>query len=337
MDPLNPGSAPRSLAPIAEIASLAPEALAARLTALADDLRLAYAANTQRAWRASWRVWSAFCDDTQQPVLPATPVSLRAFLMARIATGKKRSTLELNLWTLELVHQLVGLAWPLHTVEGRLMWRGIRRTHLTARQKQKRGLSIDQIERMLARLDPQVAIDVRDAALICVGYETGLRRSNVVALMMEHISWKPNGTTGVLVDRSKTDQEGEGRVKTLSGKTTERLQAWVALAGIVEGPLFRSVPRSRKPDRFANALSDRDVARIYKRRAAVVGIEADEIAGHSTRIGAAQDLSAAGYSGAAIMQEIGWQSERSLFRYTEHLEAERGAMAQFLRRRSSTS
>ena len=60
-------------------------------------------------------------------------------------------------------------------------------------------------------------------------------------------------------------------------------------------------------------------APAHKQRAAAVGLEAKEIAGRSTRIGAVQDLLAAGYSSAQIMREVGWNSERMLFRYTEHL------------------
>jgi hypothetical protein len=73
----------------------------------------AYANNTKRAWRASWRVWVEFCEATGAPRLLATLDTLRAFLRARIATGKRRATLELNVSTLAMVHTLVGLSWPL--------------------------------------------------------------------------------------------------------------------------------------------------------------------------------------------------------------------------------
>src|SRR5581483_2705162 len=135
------------LLPLAEIVGLAPEGLAERLAALADDLHLAYAANTRRAWRASWRVWRAFCLSAEPPwpVLPVSVDSLRAFLNARVAAGKRRATVDLNVSSLAMVHKLAGLPWPLDTLPGKLMWRGIRRA-LPARQRQKRGLSIADIE-----------------------------------------------------------------------------------------------------------------------------------------------------------------------------------------------
>lgn len=72
----------------------------------------------------------------------------------------------------------------------------------------------------------------------------------------------------------------------------------------------------------ANRLSDRDVPRIYKRRAVAVGMEEiEEIAGHSTRIGAAQDMLAAGYGEAEIVHEVGWTDARRLYHYTQHMQA----------------
>jgi site-specific recombinase XerD len=322
--------------PLAEIAALAPEGLAERLAALAQDLHLAYAANTRRAWRAGWRVWVAFCTTAEPawPVLPVSVDSLRAFLQARVAADIQRATLDLNVSTLRMVHRLAGIpAWPLDTLEGELMWRGIRRK-LSKRQRQKDGLSIDHIGRMLVPLDPSVPIDARDGALLPVAYETQLRRSFLVAMDLEHVlRWDADGTATVLIPKNKEDQEGQGRVKVLTADTTRRLRHWIATAGITEGALWRSVPNRHTPDRFAERLGDGDVARIYKRRATAVGLEATEIAGHSTRIGAAQDMVADGFKNAEIMQEVGWTSEKQLHRYTEHLAAKRGAMARFLKRR----
>lgn len=324
--------------PIAEIVALAPEGLAERLAALAQDLQLAYAANTRRAWRAGWRVWVAFCTTAAPawPVLPVSVDSLRAFLQARVAAGIRRATLDLNVSTLRMVHRLAGIpAWPLDTLAGELMWRGIRRA-LSARQHQKDGLSIDAIERLLVPLNPSVPIDARDGALILVAYETQLRRSFLVAMNLEHVlRWDADGTATVLIPKNKEDPEGKGRLKVLTADTTRRLRHWIATAGITSGALWRSVPNRHKPNRFAKRLGDGDVARIYKRRATAVGMDATEIAGHSTRIGAAQDMVADGFENAEIMQEVGWASEKQLHRYTEHLEARRGAMTRFLKRRGA--
>ena len=71
------------------------------------------------------------------------------------------------------------------------------------------------------------------------------------------------GTATVFIENSQEDQEGQGWVKALSAGTTQRLRHWPSIAGLTEGPLFRSTPRSKQPYRFATPLSDGDVARIY--------------------------------------------------------------------------
>lgn len=51
----------------------------------------------------------------------------------------------------------------------------------------------------------------RNAALLLVGWHTALRRSNLVALTWADLARRPNGTYSVLIRKSKTDQEGQGR------------------------------------------------------------------------------------------------------------------------------
>jgi integrase len=49
----------------------------------------------------------------------------------------------------------------------------------------------------------------RDRALILLGFAGALRRSELVGLDMEHVTWTDDGLR-LLVERSKTDQQGEG-------------------------------------------------------------------------------------------------------------------------------
>ena len=49
----------------------------------------------------------------------------------------------------------------------------------------------------------------RDRALFLMGFAGALRRSELVALDVEHITWTRAGMKS-LIERSKTDAEGEG-------------------------------------------------------------------------------------------------------------------------------
>ncbi len=72
------------------------------------------------------------------------------------------------------------------------------------------------------------------------------------------------------------------------------------------------------------------VAPIFKRVAQWIGMPArfvDQISGHSTGVGAAQDLAALDIDLAAITQAGGWKSPRMPFQYAERINAARSGMA----------
>lgn len=313
---------------VAELLAQTPTAAVDRLRAMADDLKIAYAPNTLKSWRADWRVWTEFCAAEGHAPLPASLTALRAFVVERIAAGRKRATIDHYLATLTVVHRLAELPSPMDSMEARLMWRGLRREHLSARQRQAKGLTMDDVDAIVAALDLSNPRDVRDAALISTAFETMFRRSELIVLRVEDLSEEADGSGRVFLPNSKTDQEGSGFLQYLSPETLGLIKDWLAIAGLVEGPIFRSTPKSNKADRYAKPLSDRDVARIFKQRALQAGMDPALISGHSTRVGAAQDLIAANFSGAEIMRQGRWKTERMVIRYGESLQAGRGAMAQ---------
>lgn len=128
------------------------------------------------------------------------------------------------------------------------------------------------------------------------------------------------------------------------------INAWKAAAGLAAGPILRALqdPGGRRQDTIAPALrrrlpaewvpsgappglhcrmTDHNVARIFKRYARLAGLDPAVFSGHSARVGAAQDMAAAGFSIPQIMQAGRWKSERQLMRYIEHLVMGRGAAA----------
>jgi len=310
---------------IAELLDHTPDAVVERLRALADDLALAYAPNTLRGWRADWRGWTDYCGRIGTVPLPVTLPTLRSYLVERIADGRKRATLERLLSTLTIVHRLVGMPSPIDSMEFKLMWRAMRREHLTARQRQAKGLTMADLQTILATLNPDEPRDVRDAALLCTAFETMFRRSELIGLQVQDLSVEADGSGRMFLAHSKTDQEGVGVLQYVTPSTVDLLRSWMKMANITQGPLFRSCAHNRES--FEKPLSDRDVARIFKSRALAAGLDAEHVSGHSTRVGATQDLMANNYSAAEIMRQGRWKSERMIIRYSESLNAGRSAMA----------
>lgn len=167
----------------------------------------------------------------------------------------------------------------------------------------------------------------RERALLCVAYETLARRGELVALEERDIEFWPNGTGQALIRRGKTDTQGQGRVACLSRETVRWLKIWLEHAKITEGAVFR---RLIGRNQIGEALHPGSIAWIFKRVAQWMGMPARfvaEVSGHSTRVGAAQDLAELDIDLAAITQAGGWKSPRMPLQYAEKINTARSGMA----------
>ena len=104
------------------------------------------------------------------------------------------------------------------------------------------------------------------------------------------IEFWPNGTGQALIRRGKTDAEGQGRVAYLSRETVRWLKIWMEHSGIDERAVFRRLIGRLQ---VGGSLNPGSIAPIFKRVAQWIGIPervVDQVSGHSTRVGATQDL-----------------------------------------------
>ena len=175
-------------------------------------------------------------------------------------------------------------------------------------------------------------IDARNRALLGVGYDTLLRRSELVALRVEDVLKEMDGSATVLLRAGKTDAEGRGTALFLARDTVELVNAWRQRGRVGDGRLFRGIGRH---GRLHERLDASQVPRIYKQMARQAGLP-DEIVealgGHSTRVGAVQDMIACGIELPAILQSGRWKTTRMVQRYGERLLARRSGAAQLAER-----
>ena len=169
------------------------------------------------------------------------------------------------------------------------MLRGIGRTH-GGPPKRAQALATEEIQRLVAVCDDSVA-GLRDRALLLVAFAGALRRSELCAIEMEHITWRTRSIE-LLIPRSKTDAESEGaRIGIPRGKAettcpVRALRAWIDAAGIEHGPVFRGV--TRQGTLRAGALTGEAVRKILLKRAALAGIRGNRlepISPHGLRAG----------------------------------------------------
>lgn len=177
----------------------------------------------------------------------------------------------------------------------------------------------DYLDRFLAT-EPDTPLGLRNRAMLSLGYELLTRRSELVALRLDDLEMRDDGTLRVLIRRSKADQFGEGRLAFTSRGTAELIENWLDWRGRDIDWLFCPIYRGKPIDR---SLETTAVKRVVKNAAKRIGLDPDEVdafSGHSMRVGAAQDLLTRGFDTAAIMRAGGWKSVNVLARYLEKAE-----------------
>jgi site-specific recombinase XerD len=301
--------------------------LATRLAEYSHAARGALAEATARALRSDIRLFSDWCAEQGRVALPAEVDTVVAFIDA-MAETRKAASVRRYVSSIATMHKVAGLADPTKAEASRLALRRMARA-VGTRQKQAAPIGQREADRIEATAGNTPA-DLRNVALVLTMRDMLARRSEVVAVDLEHVTFNADGSATVLVERSKTDQTGEGVVLWLGPATVDAIRRWTQAAGITSGALFRSVNKAGKP---GGRLPEGDVARILKRVAARAGLDASRVSGHSARVGMAQDLAAAGAELVELMTAGRWKSSAMPARYSERIRAGRGAVARYHERR----
>ena len=273
---------------------------------------------TRKAYSSDWRQFQLWCSGRSVEALPATPTTVATYVADQADAGKKVSTLDRALVAISKAHQLAGAVDPAKHLAVKETMKGIRR-HFSSVQKKAQPLLFEALKTVVAAMDCEKIRDVRDRAILCLGFMTGLRRSELVALDVEDLKCSRNGMT-VHVRRSKGDQVGEGRDVVVfrgSGETcpVAAVQAWLSGAGITAGPVFVGVDRLGRA-RHGKRLTDQVVRTVVKERARAAGLaDVDRLSGHSLRAGLATQAAINGASCRDIAKQTGHRSEKILSGY----------------------
>ena len=272
----------------------------------------ATAENTKHAYKADWKHFSNWCRRKGVDPLVPSPAVVGLYITdcAKPADGRPAlsvATIERRLAGLSANYRTRGLLLDTKDRHIAEVWAGIKRQHGRP-PKQKEAVIVDDVLTMVGSLSFSLR-DMRDRAILLVGYAGGLRRTEIV---------------GLDVGKDDTD-EGRGWVELLKGgavlhikgKTGWReveigrgsadhtcpvhaLEQWLHYAKIDFGPVFRRVTRDNSGV-GTDRLSDKHVVRLIKRLVLETGVGLDRpalakltdaervklFAGHSLRAGLA--------------------------------------------------
>jgi integrase len=292
-----------------------------------DDAAAAYAGasraeNTKRAYTTDFVAFSAWCQAQEVAAMPALPRTVALYLTSLAVAEKKVATIERALVAICQAHKLHGFPTPRKAPELTEVLQGIRRT-LGVAPHQKDPVLVDTLRALIDPMRKDDPGDMRDRALLCLGFASGCRRSELVALDIGDLSFGDDGLQ-ITIRRSKTDQEGLGRKVGIPYGGRPRtcpvraVRDWIDVLLLTEGPLFR--PINRFGTILPSRLTDQSVALIVKRWALEAGLDPMLFAGHSLRSGLATAAAKAGKSERSIMKQTGHRSVSVVRRYIRDAE-----------------
>jgi integrase len=277
-------------------------------------LQASIAANTRRAYQHDLDHFLAWGGR-----LPASPETVAKYL-ADHAGALCTATLARRTVAIGRAHILRGFPNPAANDLVRITLRGIRRTYGRP-QDRVTALTKEHLVAITSSLGNS-ARDIRDRALLLIGFAGAFRRSELIAVDCNSIERRSAGIV-ISISRSKTDQERRGRQIAIprSGGCIcpiAALDAWLEFANISEGPIFRSV--TRRGAVLPCRLSAEAVALIVKARSRSIAPKGARYSGHSLRAGFVTSAAIAGVPVWKIKTQTGHTSEAALGRYIRNCE-----------------
>lgn len=315
------------LVPVDTATALVPadESLDAAEAAFAAAAR---APSTLRGYRSDWDDFTTWCRHNAHEPLPASDVAISRYISMLAASGAKTGTISRRLSSIRFAHKVRNQADPTQTARVATVWEGIRRT-LGVNPDQARPLMPPVLLDVLdacptttswkTRANEPSLVGARDRALLLVGFVTALRPSELAALTVEQIRPHDRGRV-IELTHSKTNQTGKTELVVLprgSRPATcpiRALDAWLDLAGITAGPVFRGATKGNRA--AARALSSDGLSRLITQAVVRAGHDAAGYSGHSLRAGFVTHASLRGATAREIAHQTRHRALSSVGIYT---------------------
>jgi integrase len=275
-----------------------------------DDFEAAARADaTWCTYSSGMRNLSKYCEARGVVALPADTKTLKAWIKWLVDDGYTAATVATYWTAVCTAHDAAG-----HPIDRRPLRTVLKAVRRSAPARRKAApLLRDDLEGILGMLNPERAIDARDACLALLGWARAMRQSELTGLDWQRPAPRREGGRGVLrtvrggyeieLERSKSSQEQAVKLLVLDRdmpSLAQWLDAWVRLAQIEPGSaLFRYV--DRKGAIAAKRVKPGAVCEMVRRRMrrllAVRGAKPTEAfhqawtySGHSLRAGCASTM-----------------------------------------------
>lgn len=281
------------------------------------------AENTETALYSDLLKLVQFCDQHSYCALPLPSYAFDRYLSEMMAGGYKRSTLDRHIASIVRWHSILEMDDPRKSfkVNTRL---GKIRQQLKQKSNQKEGLRFEHLVKAMLEFHPAIPRDIADIALLFTAFDTLCRRSELVRFEWDDLLHDVADGSGILkLHSSKTDQYGEGAELYVSPISMKLLNYWKAISS-KKGKIFRGIYSNGT---MADSLSTKGVERCFKRIATRLELPAHLFAGHSTRVGAAQEMASRDIPMYKIMLSGRWKEVKTLTGYMKRINAKKSGTA----------
>ncbi|MCL5746497.1 MAG: tyrosine-type recombinase/integrase, partial [Acidobacteria bacterium] len=255
------------------------------------------ARNTKIGYASDARDFTTWCAAAGRSPLPTSAETLELYITHKLQVeGLKVTTMERRVSAIRDMHRRAALTMPT-TTGARAILTGAR--HMRHESPHgKTPLTPAELRRISAKLRALATPrDIRDRAIMVIGFTSGLRRYNLAALDTADVEIVRKGVI-LQIRHSKTDQNGVGAIIGLHrGKhadtcPAQTLRAWLKLRGSGQGPLFTHTTSGHNIT--TRRMRGAGIAEAVKRAVALIGLNPAQFSGHSLRASCATAAHLAG-------------------------------------------
>ncbi len=304
----------------------AKNALTPELFSYTDKVRelieASVASETRRVYGCQLRKFAAWCNSNGISFfLPISPETLAAYVAHLAENNVSCSTIDQSMAAIATAHRAEGFASPTENLLVKKVIKGYKREHGTAKHK-KDAATVDIIRCLLSAIPQDNSPkNIRDRAIIALGFAGAFRRSELCALDYENLKWTFRGNQEILlveVRKSKTDQEGHGMTKAIFPSSNENisptllLKNWLSVSRITSGSLFRNIRKSGHITE--KRLTPQSIRLIIQQTSFLAKLSLD-LSAHSLRSGFVTTAIRQGKTERSIMNQTGHKSTQVLREY----------------------
>ena len=214
----------------------------------------------------------------------------------------------------------------------------VRATPRPRKRKSAKAVTGDVLAKLIATCKTDSLRDIRDRAILMVAFGSGgRRRSEMAGLRREQLTAEPPiavegspplPSLAIHLGRTKTSGSEHDEVVYLTGRPVDALNAWLAVARIETGSIFRKIDRWENVS--TRALEPSAINLIVKQRAAVAGLEPGDFSAHGLRSGYLTEAANRGVPLPEAMEQSRHRSVQQASSYYNNATRRTGRAARLL-------